>query len=57
MLISTGPLCIPSSTSLPPDEEEDGGIEGLLLLLVDVYSIFSFDNNSLATIISKNTLD
>ena len=40
-VISSGFLCI--SSPAPP------GIEGLLLLLVDVDSIFNYDNKSLAT--------
>ena len=37
-VISSGLLCLPSPA--PPPDEEEGDIEGLLLLLVDVDSIF-----------------
>jgi hypothetical protein len=40
MLFLLGLFCIPSPPTPRPDEEEDGGTEGLLLLPVDVVSIF-----------------
>src|ERR687895_734817 len=54
-VISPGLLCI-SSPAPPPDEGEDG-IEGLLLLLVDVDSIFNYDSKSLSTYNSSEYID